>query len=616
MSNDKEKPNKTLDSEKHNRGVNIGDVEGGIHDSIIAGRDIIHKITNFFIGGRDEQRDLRNRRIMLERVRSFWVEGVLEKSLHKEILIQLGKQEQSDAVPHPWDMQVQETIDREPQPIPKDKPIIKIFEEMGRSLLILGAPGSGKTITLLELARDAIARALEDPTLPIPAVFNLSSWAEPKQSLKEWIIEELKLKYRIPKDIGKQWIESNDLLLLLDGLDEVKQESRNACVEAINQFRQEHGLTDIVVCSRAEEYKVLSKQLNLQGAILLQPLTREQIDDYLATTGSELNTLRSVMQENTALQELAESPLMLGIMVLAYQGLSAEEVNISGPLEEQHKRLFSLYTERMLKRRRIDERYTSQQTIRWLSWIAQKMSQHAQTEFFIEGLQPTWLPPSIQQLFFKNKPKIQLVEMIHWSLKDIALSIVFGVTTGFVIWAIGGIASIFKLGLDYGKNWMLKYGIFMGIYMGIFNGILALLLLIKAHIGVCETKKSPNQGIWQSGRNAVRMGFAAMIGVVLAAVPFYFFEGDWGLSTVFIIFGGTLLSGIAFFYFGGLVCVEHFVLRVILYLKGYLPWNLAHFLDYAVDRVFLRKVGGGYIFIHRTLLEYFASLHEEGMEPR
>jgi len=30
----------------------------------------------------------------------------------------------------------------------------------------------------------------------------------------------------------------------------------------------------------------------------------------------------------------------------------------------------------------------------------------------------------------------------------------------------------------------------------------------------------------------------------------------------------------------------------------------------ATDRIFLRKVGGGYIFIHRLLQEYFASLAE------
>ena len=31
------------------------------------------------------------------------------------------------------------------------------------------------------------------------------------------------------------------------------------------------------------------------------------------------------------------------------------------------------------------------------------------------------------------------------------------------------------------------------------------------------------------------------------------------------------------------------------------------FLDYAAERLFLRKVGSGYLFVHRLLLEYFAA---------
>jgi len=45
--------------------------------------------------------------------------------------------------------------------------------------------------------------------------------------------------------------------------------------------------------------------------------------------------------------------------------------------------------------------------------------------------------------------------------------------------------------------------------------------------------------------------------------------------------------------------------------KRLAPLHYVHFLDYAAGRIFLRKVGGGYIFVHRLLLEYFASLEPE-----
>ncbi|MHC5821207.1 MAG: NACHT domain-containing protein, partial [Nostoc sp.] len=58
----------------------------------------------------------------------------------------------------------------------------------------------------------------------------------------------------------------------------------------------------------------------------------------------------------------------------------------------------------------------------------------------------------------------------------------------------------------------------------------------------------------------------------------------------------------------GLACIQHLVLRLILSFKGNIPWNYAGFLDYATERIFLQKVGGGYIFIHRLLLEHFAQM--------
>ncbi len=59
---------------------------------------------------------------------------------------------------------------------------------------------------------------------------------------------------------------------------------------------------------------------------------------------------------------------------------------------------------------------------------------------------------------------------------------------------------------------------------------------------------------------------------------------------------------------GGLAYIQHIALKVLLWHSRSIPWNYPQFLDYAVERILLRKVGGGYIFIHRLLLDYFASL--------
>ena len=54
--------------------------------------------------------------------------------------------------------------------------------------------------------------------------------------------------------------------------------------------------------------------------------------------------------------------------------------------------------------------------------------------------------------------------------------------------------------------------------------------------------------------------------------------------------------------------IKHYALRLTLWLNGYTPFKFIKFLDHCARLILLKKVGGGYIFIHRMLLEYFADL--------
>jgi tetratricopeptide (TPR) repeat protein len=70
------------------------------------------------------------------------------------------------------------------------------------------------------------------------------------------------------------------------------------------------------------------------------------------------------------------------------------------------------------------------------------------------------------------------------------------------------------------------------------------------------------------------------------------------------------LLGIFLAQFVSFACIQHLTLRLTLYRYKYIAWNYAHFLEYATERIFLQKVGAGYIFIHRLLLEHFAALYQ------
>jgi eukaryotic-like serine/threonine-protein kinase len=59
---------------------------------------------------------------------------------------------------------------------------------------------------------------------------------------------------------------------------------------------------------------------------------------------------------------------------------------------------------------------------------------------------------------------------------------------------------------------------------------------------------------------------------------------------------------------GGSAVIKHYALRLILWRKGCTPLNFIKFLDHCAKLILLKKVGGGYIFIHRMLLDYFADI--------
>jgi len=83
--------------------------------------------------------------------------------------------------------------------------------------------------------------------------------------------------------------------------------------------------------------------------------------------------------------------------------------------------------------------------------------------------------------------------------------------------------------------------------------------------------------------------------------------GDTKVVPIFVLIVGT--SGGLKFGFASLI--QHYALRNILIKKGFFPKSLLSFLEHAVNFIFLRRVGGSYIFVHRTLMEHFAELDVE-----
>jgi DNA polymerase III delta prime subunit len=462
--------------------------------------------------------DAHNRQAMLNRVRDFWVKGVLESSLHEEARIDLGLEEQRDAVAErPWDV-ILRTPDRPDCVLPRGTKISNVFERVGRSLLILGEPGSGKTTTLLELAREMIDRAEKDPSEKIPVVFNLSSWTDPKQTIAAWLAEEMRDNYRIQKKIAEAWIENDSILPLLDGLDEAAPERRAACVDAINSYLDEHS-GRAAICCRKKDYDDLGGKLELQNAILLQPLTPEQIDSYLEKLSPDLGSLREALRSDRELQEFAKTPLILSIMTLAYRGISAESLRSFGSTEERRGHLFKTYVDQMFERTtRIDPKlYPKEKTIRWLSWLAGKMKENNQTVLLIERMQPSWFDTEAQQRLYSISVRRSVV---------ISGGLLFCLSVGLVGGLIGGSigGQTGELVLIYGQIFWVLVGLIVGLNFGL---TIWFLLKYMQELSEIKTAEILNWS-WKTGRE--RLSYHKLIcDMIVGLVVGLLFGKSFGL---------------------------------------------------------------------------------------
>jgi hypothetical protein len=236
---------------------------------------------------------------------------------------------------------------------------------------------------------------------------------EKQMALSDWLIDELQNKYRVPRQIAQEWIEEDKLIILLDGLDETDEEARVSCVKAINAYLS--AAIRVVVASRQAEYFSQATRVELQLAVVIQPLTAKQIHTYITSTGQKLDGIAKALQEDTELREMVKTPLMLAVIALAYQGKS--DIMLTGSIEERRGQIFNQYVQTMLARRR-NVNYPPKKIVRWLSWLANQLKRHNQTVFYLERLQPDWLETEAYRRYRLLTTRVQfgIVAFIYASL--------------------------------------------------------------------------------------------------------------------------------------------------------------------------------------------------------
>jgi hypothetical protein len=285
-------------------------------------------------------------------------------SLASQTRLALALDVSPEAVIRPYDLLVQ-PLNSSVTEVREDANIGAAFDDLQDSMLILGAPGAGKTTLLLELARTLAAKAHEDPRSPIPVVVDLAGWNAPTAREEDdapgdspllagfirWLLTELTNRYQIPAAVGRVWLSKGRLGLLLDGLDEVALAHQEKLAPVLAELGQRYLVGQVAVTCRIHEYEQLQHRLKLYGAVRIRPLSRRQVIDYFASGGEELAGALAAMERDDDLWDLVNSPLMLNVMALAYQGRDARDI-ATGVLADHRRELFDTFISEVLARYR------------------------------------------------------------------------------------------------------------------------------------------------------------------------------------------------------------------------------------------------------------------------
>jgi eukaryotic-like serine/threonine-protein kinase len=214
---------------------------------------------------------------------------------------------------------------------------------------------------------------------------------------------------------------------------------------------------------------------------------------------------------------------------------------------------------------------------------------------------------------------ITLVETVSWkwdqfwkrTIPGSIIGLIFGMIVELIIGLRNG---RFKdngfIALLLGFFWGLVFGLLGGLISGLVGGFTD-----RVKVG----KASPNQGVKLSRNNSLAallvtwLTSGLIVGLYYWCFLGYRDQANWQISGLTAGLAAGLISGLIFGLIvglnrGGSAAIKHYALRLTLWLSGYTPFNFVKFLDQCAKLILLKKVGGGYIFIHRMVLEYFAEM--------
>ncbi len=210
-----------------------------------------------------------------------------------------------------------------------------------RRLVVLGEPGGGKTVLLVELVlrllqhqnREANWSDRPHSDRVVPVLLSLSSW-NPADKLRDWLAERLITEHPAlqaaepgsegASSLAQGLVRQNLILPVLDGFDEIPLSRRVAALEKISEALR--GQMGIVISSRYEEFRAAADDAKTQTsvapgavAVRLGNVTVSSAKHYLDRFGSKRwEKVFTELDTDSPVRQVLSTPLMISLAHTIY----------------------------------------------------------------------------------------------------------------------------------------------------------------------------------------------------------------------------------------------------------------------------------------------------------
>jgi NACHT domain len=163
--------------------------------------------------------------------------------------------------------------------------VLEYYDSLSpRRLVVLGEPGAGKTVLVMQLLIKLLNERKHDTSKPVPVLISAAAY-DTSLAWDKWLAGHLALRFGIGAEIASRLVRDGRILPVVDGVDEMDPVGEpvraGVLVATLNASMRGQEKAPVVVTCRLSEYQALVREIDRATHIEMLPLTSDEAVGYL-----------------------------------------------------------------------------------------------------------------------------------------------------------------------------------------------------------------------------------------------------------------------------------------------------------------------------------------------